>query len=239
MRNQIVQHLKARSQTICSTINSLNKAAHELRPPRQSIKYTDVMEMVFLAHFDLLQHSQDGRDVRNEPWADPATRALTVKYYELARAREEITRLNAEYCRLAAWMRDEKKLYLKAIEQISAQNDPLLADALQCQWAHTSLIHNINWYWLSCMRSFPSFSTSLSLGTAIRPEHINMANPRSIHEEEVSGNPEPLNIPSGAGADSSGDSNNDNAGRLVGTNGCMSDNQEFDNLVTSLGAIGV
>ena len=104
MRVQIARHLKTRSQTIRSAITTYNKAAAALSPPREGIKYLQLLDMAFVSQFDLLRHSRPGHDIRNEPWANPATRVLMDKYFELCRAKEEIQRLNCEWNRVRMWL---------------------------------------------------------------------------------------------------------------------------------------
>src|ERR1700748_3539041 len=118
MRVQISRHLKARSQTIRQAVNTYNRTAAELQPPKEQIKYADVLDMAFLAQFDFLRHSREGHDVRGEPWAEPATRVLMDKYFELIRAKEEIVRLDIEWNRTRTWLNDERQLFLKAIKAL-------------------------------------------------------------------------------------------------------------------------
>jgi hypothetical protein len=234
MRTQIANHLNNRCQTIRSAINTLNKAARELRPPKAPIKYGSVMDMVFVAQFDLLQHSRSGKDIRKEPWADPATRLLTDKYFELIRAREEITRLNVEWKRVGTWLRDENRLYTKVIDNLSSNGtDPLLVDALRRKWERTQRIHRTTWYWLSRIRSLPSFSGSISPGHAIRPEYRNIVFPGEEEVEIPASNSEP----SAFDASDGNNANEDTLATAVGLEGCLDDNQQFDALVHSLGVI--
>jgi hypothetical protein len=236
MRTQIAQHLNNRCQTIRSAINTLNKAARELRPPRAPIKYGSVMDMVFIAQFDLLQHSRSGKDIREEPWADPATRLLTDKYSELIRAREEIERLNVECNRVATWLQDENKLYTKVIDHLSSDgSNPLLLDALRRKWQRTELIHRTTWCWLTCIRNLPSFSGSFSVGHAIKPEHKNIAFPGEVDVDTPSSVPGPSNF----GDNNGNNANEDSLSSTIGLEGCLEENQQFDALVHSLGLISV
>jgi hypothetical protein len=192
------------------------------------------MDMVFIAQFDLLQHSRSGKDIRNEPWADPATRLLTDKYFELIRAREEIERLNVEWKRVATWLQDESRLYTKIIEHLSSSgNDPLLLDALRRKWERTQRIHRTTWYWLSRIRSLPSFSGSSSPGHAIRPEYKNVTLPG----DEDTNAPSNVTGSYNFDADDGNNANEDPMGSMIGLGGCLEENQQFDALVNSLGAI--
>jgi hypothetical protein len=168
---QIAKHLKVRSQTIRSAVNTYNRAASSLKPPREMIKYVDVLDMGFVAQFDLLRHSRPGYDIRKEPWAEPATRVLTDKYFELCRAKEEIFRLNSEWKRMRTWLRDEKKLYAAAIRALRS-SDELLANIVQQEWSVVSRSHAIIRRWLARIQSLPGFSASIHPGVALQPESI-------------------------------------------------------------------
>ena len=111
MRRQISNHLQNRAKTIRSAIQTYNRAAAALSPPLEAVKFANLFDVVYLAQFDLLRFSRPGNDIRQEPWADPATRVLTDKYFELVRAKEEIIRLNLEWRRVRTWLLDEKRLY--------------------------------------------------------------------------------------------------------------------------------
>ncbi|KAG1730167.1 hypothetical protein EDD22DRAFT_1011782 [Suillus occidentalis] len=94
MRKHIAKALQARSAAIKTALNRYNTAARALSPPRQSLKWEEVVEYAFLADFDLLRDSRN--DVSQHPWASPSTRQATDLYFKTCRAREEITRLNVE-----------------------------------------------------------------------------------------------------------------------------------------------
>ena len=232
MRSQIANHLNTRCQTIRLAIKALNKAGSELDPPRAPIKYGSVVDMVFVAQFDLLQHSRSGKDIRKEPWADPATRLLTDKYFELTRARKEIQRLNIEWKRVGTWIRDERILYLKVIGHLDS-NDPLLAEAVRCKWARAKLIHQTTAKWLSRIRNLPSFSGSVIPGQAIKPEYKNISIPGEKEVEDLNNS---LETPTAPG-DGQENAHEDLIGTRVGMQGCLDENQQFDDFVHGLQTI--
>jgi hypothetical protein len=172
MRVQIAKHLKSRSQTIRSAVNTYNRAASELRPPREPIKYAEVVNMAFLAQFDLLRHARPGQDVRNEPWAEPATRVLMDKYFELLRAKEEQIRLQVEWSRLRAWLIDEKRIYREAIVGLENIGKPLESKMVNLRWIEVERAHRVLWYWLLQTQKLPNFPSILSRH-AVNPEKVN------------------------------------------------------------------
>jgi hypothetical protein len=173
MRVQIAKHLKTRSRTIRSALDTYNKAAKALNPPRQTIKHSELMDMAFLSQFDLLCYSRRGADLRGKPWADPATRILTDKYFELLRAKEEIVRLNIEWRRMKTWLVDERALYIRAIKSLRASGDHLLADTVQQRWKEVQGMHQVISHWLERTQELSKFSGDSSRGCAVNPEKVN------------------------------------------------------------------
>jgi hypothetical protein len=215
-------------------VNTLNKAAHELNPPHEQIRYSNVMDMAFLSQFELLQHSRSGHDIRKEPWADPATRVLTDKYYELLRAKEEITRLNVEWCRVRSWLVDEKHLY-KVINLLASQSDSLLLGAVQCRWTQVKQTHQLIRYWLYRTQRLPSFSGDLSQGHAQRQEHMGIAGllDSCNLDDDMHSN--------GDSQQETDDDIEDSQDHInsVGMEGCLDENPEFDSLVSTIGCISM
>ncbi|KZV81824.1 hypothetical protein EXIGLDRAFT_562973, partial [Exidia glandulosa HHB12029] len=58
-------------------------------------------------------------------WAQPANRLMAVKYYKLARAKEELTRCRIEVRRLVTAMRDEEQRMDTVCLGLLATNRPL------------------------------------------------------------------------------------------------------------------
>ncbi|KAG2136207.1 hypothetical protein BD769DRAFT_1626952 [Suillus cothurnatus] len=87
----IAKALQTHSIAIRSALNTYNSIASSMYPPRQTLKWEDVVEYVFLADFDLLHDTH------------------------MCRACEEIQRLNVEIRCLATYIRDEDS-YLRRCE---------------------------------------------------------------------------------------------------------------------------
>lgn len=170
MRIQISAHLQNRAKTIRTAIATYNKAADSLTPPRPHLKASEVLDMVFLAQFDLLRYSRPENDIRNEPWAHPRNRVLTDKYFELLRAKEEIQRLNVEWRRLGAWLADERSLYLATINSLRNKNQLLLASVLQDRWRKVERSHFVIRHWLRKTEELKGFTGDLSPPAAVDRE---------------------------------------------------------------------
>ncbi|KAG2029540.1 hypothetical protein BDR03DRAFT_1044137 [Suillus americanus] len=116
--------LQTCSASIRSTLGTYNKLASAVYPPRQILKWEEVVEYAFLADFDLLRNMHS--DVSQLPWSSPAARSAMDLYFKMCRAREEICRLNVEVCRLVTYIHDEDK-YLRVCEDQLTVVNPALA----------------------------------------------------------------------------------------------------------------
>jgi hypothetical protein len=82
-------------------------------PPRQTLKWEDVVEYAFLADFDLLRDTH--MDVSRQPWSSAAARRAMDLYFKMCRAREEIECLNIEVQCLVTYIHNEER-YLRECE---------------------------------------------------------------------------------------------------------------------------
>ncbi|KAH9834663.1 uncharacterized protein C8Q71DRAFT_873190 [Rhodofomes roseus] len=105
LREKISKGLKARAEAIKKALTRYNKHAAALVPPRPSLSWDEVLEMVSLAEFDLLRDART--DIRKEPWADRKNREAMNILFDMKRAEEEIERLNVEIPRLLTFMHDD------------------------------------------------------------------------------------------------------------------------------------
>lgn len=124
MRRHIASALRTRSDAIKTALKKYNAAGAELRPPRESLEWEEVVEYSFLADFDLLRETR--QDIRKKPWASPVGRSMMDQYFKLLRAKEEIIRLNVEIRRVITHLEDETE-FLEAHEIDLASSDPILA----------------------------------------------------------------------------------------------------------------
>ena len=126
MRRQIGKALQRRSEAIKNAINRYNTQAAKLTPPRTPLSWKEIVEYSFLGEFDALRHSTRG--VRDQLWAQATRREATVKHFKLCRAREEITRLNIEICRLRTFIHYETLQMNKAMLYLTETNSHLAAE---------------------------------------------------------------------------------------------------------------
>src|SRR5208282_4918332 len=124
LRKHIANALKARSIAIRTALDRYNAAALALVPPRQELDWNQVVEYAFLSDFDLLRDAR--QDIRRKPWATPAARLAIDQAFKLARAEEEIARLDIEVPRLATYVHDED-IYLRRKEAELSLSHPTLA----------------------------------------------------------------------------------------------------------------
>ncbi|KAK7052690.1 hypothetical protein R3P38DRAFT_3306336 [Favolaschia claudopus] len=123
LRTHIAKALQVRSKAIQNAITRYNTAADAMDPPRRHLNWSEVVDLGFLAEFDIIQDVE--RHVEARAWATPAARVLLDRYFKLKRAKEEIVRLNVEIKRLITWMRDEREFLLKKEAEVTA-SDPVL-----------------------------------------------------------------------------------------------------------------
>jgi hypothetical protein len=243
MRVQISKHPKARSQTVRAAVNAYNKAALDLKPPRQTVQYANVIDMAFLAQFDLLRHSRPGHDIRNEPWADPATRVLTDKYFELLRAKEEVIRLNVEWVRVRSWLTDEKQLYRAALAALQSTGQTYLRKMVQLRWEEVQKTHNVIWHWLQRTQQLPGFSGVVSYRRAINRERIHSDLRDAAYQRDVEEGDDFGDGGGGGGGEYQCDLDDGeeygigDAGDNGKLSGYVDDMEELSNMVDALGQI--
>ncbi|KAG1758241.1 hypothetical protein EDD22DRAFT_827673 [Suillus occidentalis] len=161
MRKHIAKALQARSAAIKTALDRYNTAARALSPPRQSLKWEEVVEYAFLADFDLLRDSRN--DVSQRPWASPSARQATDLYFKTCRAREEITRLNVEVRRLATYLRDEEH-YLCECQRQAEVLHPVLAHQINLRRRVRSRFNSRHLQRLQDIATLPGFSGILAPG---------------------------------------------------------------------------
>lgn len=179
-----------------------------MSPPRKMLKWEEVVDYTFLADFDLLRDAR--ADISQSLWSSPAARSAMDLHFKICRAREEISRLNIEVCRLVTYIRDEDN-YLRMSEEQLKNTNPGLAHQI-------SIVRNIRGRFnshhlkrlqdISQLSGFsgtltPGVSTRTSLGESasvpatrvpanMHADHISARNPpypvdtlEDLEEEEV------------------------------------------------------
>ncbi|EKM48904.1 uncharacterized protein PHACADRAFT_107991 [Phanerochaete carnosa HHB-10118-sp] len=120
MRTHIAKSLQVRSKTIKKAVADYNAVAVTMNPPRPTLDWSEVTHYAFLEEFSLLQDTRN--DVRQKPWAQPITRETIKMYRRVARANEELERLNIEVRRLHTAIIDEDKLLRAALASLGCSH---------------------------------------------------------------------------------------------------------------------
>jgi hypothetical protein len=164
MRKHISKALQSRSQAIRSALERYNTAARLLPTPRRQLDWKEVVEYAFLADFDLLRDAR--QDISNRPWATPAGRLAMDLYFKIARAHEEITRLNIEIRRVATYIRDEDH-FLQYSETNALQTNARLALQIKLHRAERGRFHNHHRRRLRDIARLDGFSGNILPGTSL------------------------------------------------------------------------
>ncbi|EMD33855.1 hypothetical protein CERSUDRAFT_55723, partial [Gelatoporia subvermispora B] len=123
MRTHIAKSLQTRCQAIRNAVNTYNRAALALDPPRPTLDWDKVSHFSFLEEFNLLRDTRN--DIRDKPWTRPAVREIMKKNRRIARAREELQRCNVEVRRLHTSIEDENKHFRTTLAALREENSPL------------------------------------------------------------------------------------------------------------------
>ncbi|KAH9920365.1 uncharacterized protein B0H18DRAFT_881127 [Fomitopsis serialis] len=129
VRTHISKSLQKRCKAIRTAVNSYNKAAAELNPPRAPLDWLKVSHYNFLDEFELLKDTRN--DVRKRPWVRPDAREMMRQLRRLDRANEEIDRCNVQARRLYTAIADEHDQFLRVIGDLKAAEDPLHGIAVE------------------------------------------------------------------------------------------------------------
>jgi hypothetical protein len=158
----ISKALKARSKSIQRALHVYNQAATGLDPPRPKLTWAQIVEYTTIAEFELLR-SGAREDIRNLEWADARNREATIYHLKMARAREEIKRLNIEIKRLATWIADEEQILNSTIKTCMEFN-PVIAGAITDFSCQRKRVNNHLRNMLMLTYSLPGYSGETDLG---------------------------------------------------------------------------
>ncbi|KAI5985962.1 hypothetical protein EDD15DRAFT_2175409 [Pisolithus albus] len=144
----IAKALQSRSAAIKVALERYNKCALAVRPPRQTLRWEQVVEYAFLANFDLLRDTRE--DISQRPWVHPTARFAMDTYFKMRRSEEEIACLNIEIRRVVMYMRDED-CFLRMCEEKIGNIYPALAHQVsrrrklhsQFNGSHLKRLHDI------------------------------------------------------------------------------------------------
>ena len=130
-------------------------------PPRPALTWDSVVHAVDIADFDILKDTR--QDIRTLEWAQPANREGMVMYFQIKRAKEEITRLNVEIRRLLTFLYDDHEDHFRAFHANKTVNPPLSQEIFS-RWQYRTKIHEEIVKHLLQTSKLPGFSGSLFYG---------------------------------------------------------------------------
>ncbi|KAI6014150.1 hypothetical protein BKA83DRAFT_4473883 [Pisolithus microcarpus] len=167
LRKHIAKALQTRSAAIKVALDRYNKCALVVRPPRQTLRWEEVVEYAFLADFDLLRDTRE--DISQRPWAHPTARFALDTFFKMRRAEEEIARLNIEIRRVITYIRDEE-CFLRTCEKKISNIHPALAHQVSRRRNFHSQFNGFHLKRLHDIATLPGFSGNLHLGeTRLQP----------------------------------------------------------------------
>lgn len=155
LRKHISQAITRRSAAVRTALEKYNQLAPLQDPPRPTLSYSEIASYGWLNDFDLLKYSR--HDILKRPWANPAYREFSNKFFKIIRAREELVRLNVEIARLRAWVDHEDRTMLEASLGIASSN-PLVSAALRSLHAERSRVNDVHRVRLSAITQLEGYS---------------------------------------------------------------------------------
>lgn len=113
-----------------------------MNPPAEILDAKKIMELTFVAEFDLLRQSYGDSEILQRPWMLPANRLVCNKLFKIVRAEEELDRLNIEMRRLRTWLLVEAKTYEDAINTLTERGDVMLAAEVRGRYDERQVVNN-------------------------------------------------------------------------------------------------
>ncbi|KAL6308954.1 hypothetical protein BKA93DRAFT_864339 [Sparassis latifolia] len=123
VRTHMAKSLQTRCRAIRNAVNVYNALACQMDPPRPTLDWSKVTHYSFLEEFNLLRDTRN--DIRDKPWTRPDIRAVMKQARRVARAREEIQRLDVEVHRVHTSIYDEVRAFDITLARLKDRNDPL------------------------------------------------------------------------------------------------------------------
>ena len=146
LRTHMAKSLQTRSKTIRRAIDTYNKAAAALSPPRPSLDWSDVSHYGLIEQYTMLKATNT--DVQDKHWSRPIYREMLKARCRIARAQEEIVRCNVEVRRLHTSIYDDTSHFKKTMKRLKDENSPMYgvvqAFARQRNSVHKALLTRIH-----------------------------------------------------------------------------------------------
>lgn len=168
-RKAIGKAIKTQSKALDTALRKYNTLAASFTPPRQQLTMKTVQEFGHLSEFELLRESCR-EDVTQKAWAQEGNREgnreMTQCQLRLARAREEIVRLDVEVQRTLAFMADDLKARENVTRVLERENRNL-ARVLETETDLLRSVYSKVRIDLSKLYCLQGYSGALRVGVAV------------------------------------------------------------------------
>lgn len=161
MRQAISKALSSRQQAIQTAITIYNDCAAACTPPRPTLDAKQLLDYAYLGDFELLRHSRHG--ILDKPWAKPLAREVSVIYFKLERAKEEVKRLNVELKRLTTYMTEEEAFLHHHCLRLTS-DDPLLSLQVHLKLTRFEYVNGLHRAKIATIEAMDGFSGDTSIG---------------------------------------------------------------------------
>ncbi|KZO99457.1 hypothetical protein CALVIDRAFT_477266, partial [Calocera viscosa TUFC12733] len=165
LRTHLAKALRERSEAIRTALQRYNNLARQVKPPRPTLSFQEVVDYSFLSEFTLLRNSRE--DIRAKRWSDPFVRETTVKWLLVRCARVELKCLNVEVCRLWTALHDEPQSMMRRIRRAEAQGDFLVAAEMSSVLVRRLRVDELLKRRLEQVFSLPGFSGLRTRGVRV------------------------------------------------------------------------
>ncbi|KAF8592627.1 hypothetical protein K439DRAFT_1643685 [Ramaria rubella] len=141
LHKHIAKAIICHSAAIKTALEKYNKLAPLQEPAHLPLDYAELASYPLLGEFELLKASHSS--LLGKSWAVPTHREVAMMYFKVVQAREEITQLNMESCRLATWV-DHKDHLLESVGQSMQHTDPHIAGEIRMLFTRRSQVNDIH-----------------------------------------------------------------------------------------------
>jgi hypothetical protein len=146
------------SAAIHLALATYNQLAPLQNPPRPILQFSDIASYTFLSDFELLKYSR--HDILSKSWTLAANHEVTIKYFKILCAHEEIERLNLKIKCLVAWVDFEHTELLKAASRLET-SDCMLATEIHAFHGAHQCVNNVHRCHLQTIYRIEGYSGSI------------------------------------------------------------------------------
>ncbi|KAI0640521.1 hypothetical protein C8Q79DRAFT_1004171 [Trametes meyenii] len=123
VQTHIAKSLQCRSKAIRAAVQTYNKAALGLDPPRPTLDWSKVTHYMFIEEFELLRDTQN--NLSGKRWVEATVRETMKLHSKISHAQEEILRCNIEVRRVHTSILDEDRILAEIVARHKEASDPL------------------------------------------------------------------------------------------------------------------